>query len=40
MEAKKKKSYEAPAMRVSVVMQKSVICASGGDYPIWDPEDI
>lgn len=40
MEAKNKKTYEAPSMRVSEVMQKSVICASGGDYPVWEPEDI
>lgn len=35
-----KQFYEAPAATVFEVRQEGVICASGGEYPQWNPEDI
>ena len=40
METKTKELYEAPSTMVFEVKQEGMICASGGDYPQWDPEDI
>ena len=40
MDKMQKEFYEAPSMRVLEVKQEGVICASGGDFPIWDEEDI
>ena len=40
MEPTRKEFYEAPSTRVFEVKQEGMICASGGDYPQWDPEDI
>jgi len=37
---KKEKYYEAPSTMVFEVRQEGVICASGGPYPQWEPEEI
>lgn len=40
METKLKELYEAPSTMVFEVKQEGVICASGGNYPQWEEEDI
>ena len=37
---KKEKYYEAPSTEVFEVRQEGIVCASGGAYPQWDPENI
>lgn len=40
METKQKVLYEAPSTMVFEVRQEGVICASGGEYPQWNDENI
>jgi len=35
-----KEKYLSPEVTVVEVKQEGVICASGGEFPQWDPEDI
>ena len=37
---KKEKYYEAPSTEVFEVRQEGIVCASGGAYPQWEPEEI
>ena len=40
METKHKELYEAPSTMVFEVRQEGIVCASGGAYPQWEPEEI
>ena len=40
METPIKAFYEAPSAMVYEVNQEGVICASGGEYPQWQNENI
>jgi len=40
MEQTNKQFYEAPSASVFEVRQEGVICASGGEYPGWEEEEI
>ena len=41
MEIKNNKElYEAPSVQMFEVKTEGVICASGGNYPEWEEDDI
>ena len=40
MEVSDKAFYEAPSTLIFEVRHEGIICASGGDYPVWTGEDI